>query len=82
MVSTLLKKSSILHPIESINNLIGAAGIKAKQILGDIGLADTKTFTTFGDYDKASQEDQKLARERLAELEKEGYGANHRKTNI
>jgi len=57
MVSTLLKKSSIWHPAESINNFIGVAGIKGKQLLSDIGLADTKSFTSFGDFDKASLED-------------------------
>jgi hypothetical protein len=38
MKSALLKKSSIKSPIESINNLIGYAGIKLKNIGEDIGI--------------------------------------------
>lgn len=38
MVSSLVGKSSIWSPIESINNLVGAAGIKAKTIGEDLGV--------------------------------------------
>lgn len=38
MKSALLKKSSWKSPVESLNNLVGYAGIKLKNIGEDIGL--------------------------------------------
>lgn len=38
MVSTLMKKSSIWSPVESLNNYIGAIGIKTKMIGEDLGI--------------------------------------------
>lgn len=56
MVSKLWEKSSILKPIESLNNLVGIIGIGGKILLDRLGVTDTKTFTTFGDYDKLPKE--------------------------
>jgi len=38
MINTLKSKLSILHPIESLNNLAGMIGIGAKEIAEDVGL--------------------------------------------
>ena len=39
---------SILHPLDTINNAVGYAGIKAKNIGEDIGLFGKDQFTTTG----------------------------------
>ena len=40
MVGNLMSSLSIFSPIESLNSLIGAAGIKAKMIAEDVGLVN------------------------------------------
>ena len=75
MVSKLVSESSIWHPIDSINNLVAAAGIKGKTLLEDWGIAGADTFTKTSEKKKLSQADESLLRGKLSELEKEGYGA-------
>lgn len=40
MINTLKSKLSIMHPIESLNNLAGMVGIGVKEIGEDIGLVN------------------------------------------
>lgn len=68
MVQKLWKESSIWKPLESLNNLIGAVGIKAKTVLEDVGIVDQNTFTTPGS-NNLSSENEKVLRDRLDELE-------------
>jgi hypothetical protein len=49
MVSTLWDKSSIFHPIDSLNNIVGLSGIKAKTIGEDMGLFGKESFTKTGE---------------------------------
>lgn len=57
-----------------LNIYQGKLGIKAKMAMEDWGVAKPENFTTFGDWENDSPEDQKMLRAKLAELEQEGYG--------
>ena len=52
MLDNLVKTSSIWHPLDSLNNLVGYVGIKSKNILEDTGLVKPQSFTSMGDYKK------------------------------
>lgn len=52
MVSTLAGKLSFLSPVESINNLVAMAGIGGKMLLDKLGITNTNTYTSFGDYEE------------------------------
>lgn len=55
MSSKLLNNVSIFHPIESINNMVYGGIIRGKQIVDSV-FDTTKKVTTFGEYDKLTQE--------------------------
>ena len=55
------------------NILPSKLGIQAKQLLGKIGVP-TSLFTTYDEFDKLNEEDKTLLKDRLKELEEEGYG--------
>ena len=69
MISSLWNKSSIFHPVESLNNLIGIAGIGGKILLEKLNLADTNSFTTYGEFEKLPENDKNILKKRLNELE-------------
>ncbi len=52
----------------------GKLGIKAKMALENAGIAKPENFTTFGEWKEDSPEDQKMLRDKLNQLEQEGYG--------
>jgi len=62
------------------NILPSKLGIQAKQLLGKIGVPTT-FFTTYNEFDKLGDEEKSLVKNRLKELEEEGYGKKKRKTN-
>ena len=64
------------------NTRLGRWGIQGKMILEDKlpMFFKPESFTTFGDYKKDNIENQNLARQKISELEKEGYGKRKRKT--
>lgn len=56
------------------NTRIGRYGIQGKMLLEDKLKVPKKFFTTFGDYKNDKMENQNLAKNKLQELEQEGYG--------
>lgn len=58
------------------NTRLGRWGIQGKMFLEDKlpMFFKPSTFTSFGDYKKDNIENQNLARQKLSELEQEGYG--------
>lgn len=54
MISALVGKSSWSSPLESFNNLVGAAGIGGKKLLEFLHIADTDDFTTYGGHESLS----------------------------
>lgn len=60
------------------NILPSKLGIQAKQLLGKIGVP-TKLFTTYNDFDKLNDDEKILVKDRLKELEEEGYGKRRKK---
>jgi hypothetical protein len=55
MSGKLLNNISILHPIDSVNNVVYGGIIRGKQIVDNNLFDTTSKVTTFGEYDKLSQ---------------------------
>lgn len=75
-----MKMRSKLKDIEKagtdyrFNTWQGRFGIWSKNKMEDWGIAKPENFTTYGNHDKYSPEDRKMLRDKLTELEQQGYG--------
>lgn len=65
MIESLKSKSSLAHPIEAVNNLIGVAGIQFKRdVLDPLNVG----VTTTGEYYKMDKGSQKIVDENIQTL--------------